>query len=164
VSAVWNVTLAEPSGPAVRNWLFGIPFGFVIVSVMRPGGNPVNERSHVEPRGPEFEGSTLTFAPEGGGGGGGGGFVRGAAVGSVGGVVGGANVGGSGAVLPGAAEPPRAEAVADGRGPAVDVASGEVAVASQPTSVSARTAMTRKRPFMVSSYEWDRVPARGTFA
>jgi hypothetical protein len=148
----------------VTNWLLGMPFGFVIVSVTRPGGKPVSERSHVEPSGPEFEGRTLTFALEGGGGGGGGGgFVRGAAVGSVGGVVGGAKVGGSGAVLPGAAVPARVDAVAEDRGPVVGVVSGEAA-ASQLTSVRARTAIARKRPFMVSSYEWDPVPARGTFA
>ena len=140
--------LAEPSAPAVRNWLLGMPAGFVIVAVTRPDGNPVTERSHVEPRGPVLLGRTLTFAPDGGGGAGG--FVRGAAVGAGGaggsGVAGGAEVAGT-AALPGTAELARADPEAAGR-PVGVVAAVTVVPVSQPMSATARTATATKRGCM----------------
>ena len=139
--------LAEPSAPAVRNWLLGMPAGFVIVAVTRPAGNPLSESSHVEPSGPVLLGRTLTFAPEGGGAGG---FVRGAAVGAaVGAGASGVAAGGgvAGAALPGAADAARTEPEAAGR--AAGVLSDVNAVpASQPMSATARTASATKRGCM----------------
>jgi hypothetical protein len=130
----------------VTNWLRGIPFGFVIVSVRRPGGKPLSDRSQVEPRGPELDGRTVTFAAAGGGGGGG--FVRGA---GVGGDVGGSGSGvgvAAGAELAGA-EVPRTEADVDAAGLAVGVLSDvEVAAVSHPISDTARTASATKRGCM----------------
>jgi hypothetical protein len=146
-SVVWNVRLAAPSAPAVRNWLLGIPAGFVIVAVTRPGGKPLSERSQVEPSGPLLFGRMATFAPAGGGGAGG--FVRGAAVGAGGaGGAGGSGVAAgvelAGAALLGTAEPARAVPEAAGR--AVGVLSAvNVVPVSQPMSATARTPSATKR-------------------
>jgi hypothetical protein len=125
-----------------------MPAGFVIVAVTRPAGNPVSERSHIEPSGPVLLGRMATFAPEGGGGGAGG-FVRGAAVGGGGaggsGVAAGAEV--AGTTLPGRAEPARAVPEAAGRAVGV-VSAVKVVPVSQPMSATARTASATKRGCM----------------